>query len=54
MVTGALVSATVLLFFYGPYTRAILWAAHRASSSRASLAVFVGCFFAAPFLLLSL
>ena len=52
MITGALVSGLVLVFFYGPYTRAILWAAHRVASGRANLALFLGAFFAVPFLLL--
>ena len=52
MIAGALVSGLVLVFFYGPYTRAILWAAHRVASGRANLALFLGAFFAVPFLLL--
>jgi len=52
MVSGGLLSLLVLAMFYEPYTRAILWAAHHVSTSRRGMAVFLGCFFAAPALLL--
>ncbi len=52
MIAGACISLIVLVFLYEPYTRAILWAAHRASSSRRSLAVFLACLFAMPVALL--
>jgi hypothetical protein len=54
MVAGAAVSLTVLLLFYGPYTRFILGAAHAVSSSRRNLVLFLGCFFAMPAVLLVL
>ncbi|MCL6645733.1 MAG: hypothetical protein K6U88_12300, partial [Dehalococcoidia bacterium] len=41
MVTGAAVSLFVLLVAYGPYRRAVLWAAHQATSSRAGFAAFL-------------
>jgi sodium-dependent phosphate cotransporter len=54
MITGALVSLTVLVFFYGPYTRVILGGAHLISSSRRNLAGFIVVFFAMPVVLLVL
>lgn len=41
MATGAAVSLCMLLVAYGPYRRAVLWAAHRATSSRTGFAVFL-------------
>jgi hypothetical protein len=41
MVTGAAVSLFVLLVVYGPYRRAVLWAAHQATSSRTGFAAFL-------------
>lgn len=41
MATGAVVSLFVLLVLYDPYRRAVLWAAHRATSSRAGFAAFL-------------
>jgi len=54
MIVGAGVSLTVLIFFYKPYTTAILWVAHRASSSKRSLAITVGSFVLMPAVLLLL
>jgi hypothetical protein len=54
MLVGGGVSLFVLFFAYGPYTRAILWAAHTASSSRRHLAMLIGCLFLAPVILLAL
>jgi len=48
MLVGSAVSLTVLVFFYGPYTRLILGAAHKVSSSRRNLMVFLGCMVLAP------
>src|SRR3990170_1564877 len=52
MLVGGLVSLTVLLFLYEPYTRLILAAAHAASSSRRNLVLLVGGLFALPVLYL--
>ncbi len=52
MVCGAAISLTVLFLLYRPYTAAVLWAAHRASSSRRNLALLLAGCFAAPALLL--
>jgi Na+/phosphate symporter len=52
MICGAAVSLTVLFVLYKPYTALILGTAHRVSSSRRNLAIFLGCLFAAPLLLL--
>jgi solute carrier family 34 (sodium-dependent phosphate cotransporter) len=52
MLVGSLVSLTVLVFFYGPYTRLILGAAHKVSSSRRNLAIFLGCMLLAPLVFL--
>jgi Na+/phosphate symporter len=54
MIVGASVSLTVLFFFYTPYTTAILWAAHRASSSKRNLALLMGAFIGMPVILLLL
>jgi Na+/phosphate symporter len=54
MLAGGSVSLVVLVCFYGPYTRSILWAAHAASSSRRNLALLLGSLLAAPALLLLL
>lgn len=53
MIAGSLISLVVLVFLYRPYTYAILAVAHRVSSSRRSLIVFLACFFTAPVLLLA-
>jgi Na+/phosphate symporter len=53
MVAGGLLSLVVLGLLYEPYTRGILWAAHRVSTSRRGMAVFLGCFFVMPVLLLA-
>jgi hypothetical protein len=52
MLTGGAVSLVVLLLLYGPYTRMILAAAHKVSSSRRHLAAFAGALFVVPLLLL--
>ena len=54
MICGAIVSLTVLFVLYKPYTALILGTAHRVSSSRRNLAIFLGCLVAAPLLLLAL
>jgi hypothetical protein len=54
MVTGGTISLAVLFLFYKPYTTAILWAAHRISTSRRTMAAFLGCIFVAPVVLLLL
>lgn len=51
MVMGAAVSLTVLIFFYRPYSRGILWVAHRVSQDRRALAGFLGAIFIVPLVL---
>jgi Na+/phosphate symporter len=53
MLVGAAISLFVLIVAYEPYTRGILWAAHRASSSRRNLALLLAALFAMPVLLLA-
>jgi sodium-dependent phosphate cotransporter len=48
MLAGTVVSMVVLLFLYEPYTRLILGTAHRVSSSRRSLLVFLAGLILAP------
>lgn len=48
MVTGAAVSLFVLSVAYGPYRRAVLWAAHRATSSRTGFVAFLGALTVLP------
>lgn len=48
MVVGASISLFVLLVLYGPYSRAILAVAHRATSTRRSFALFLGVILIAP------
>jgi Na+/phosphate symporter len=48
MLAGSLVSLVVLLFFYQPYTRLILGSAHRVSSSRRNLVLFMAALVLAP------
>ena len=48
MLAGGVVSMIVLVFFYGPYTRLILGTAHRVSSSRRNLIVFLASLILAP------
>ncbi|HEU0074225.1 MAG TPA: hypothetical protein VFS30_09450, partial [Dehalococcoidia bacterium] len=48
MLAGSAVSLIVLVFLYGPYTRLILGIAHRISSSRRSLIVFLAALILAP------
>ena len=54
MLSVAVVSALVLLLAYGPYRRAILWAAHHATRSRGGFAIFLGVILLAPLILLFL
>jgi len=54
MVAGGALSLLVLAVFYQPYTRAILWGAHRVSTSRRAMILFLGAFFAMPALLLAI
>jgi hypothetical protein len=53
MLVGASISLCVLIVAYEPYTRVILWAAHRASSSRLNLALLLAVLFAMPVILLA-
>jgi hypothetical protein len=53
MVVGGIISMTVLLVLYGPYTRLILGIAHRVSSSRRNLMAFIGVLFVMPLILLA-
>jgi solute carrier family 34 (sodium-dependent phosphate cotransporter) len=48
MLAGALVSLTVLFLFFQPYSKLILGIAHKASSSRQNLALFIGGLFVIP------
>jgi len=48
MLAGGLVSLTVLFLFFQPYSKLILGIAHKASSSRQNLAVFIGGLFVIP------
>jgi solute carrier family 34 (sodium-dependent phosphate cotransporter) len=54
MVTGGAISLAVLFIFYKPYTAGILWVAHRVSTSRNTMAAFLGCIFLTPVVLLLL
>ena len=54
MVVGAGVSLLVLLFAYGPYSRAVLALAHRATSSRRSFAIFLATILVVPGVLLAI
>jgi solute carrier family 34 (sodium-dependent phosphate cotransporter) len=53
MLVGGAVSLVVLLFFYSPYTRIILAAAHQVSSSRQKLGLFMAALLVAPLALLA-
>jgi Na+/phosphate symporter len=53
MVVGGAISLTVLLFAYGPYSRAILSLAHRATASRRAFVVFLATIFVLPAVLLA-
>ena len=48
MVAVGLVSGAVLLLAYGPYSRAVLWAAGRATHSQRNLGVFLAVIVAVP------
>ena len=48
MLAGSAVSLLVLVFLYGPYTRLILGSAHRVSSSRRNLVLFMAALVLAP------
>jgi Na+/phosphate symporter len=52
MVTGATVSLIVLVLLYGPYQRAIHWAAHLATRDRRGFAIFLAALFCVPGVLL--
>jgi len=52
MALGALISLTVLLLFYRPYSRLILGLAHAATRSRRGFALFLGAIFVVPLALL--
>ncbi len=54
MISGGLVSLSVLIFFYGPYTRLILGTAHLVSSTRRNLIIFLACLLLAPVVFLSI
>jgi solute carrier family 34 (sodium-dependent phosphate cotransporter) len=54
MITGAMVSLSILFFFYGPYNRLILGAAHKVSSSRGHMIAFLACLLAAPLILIAI
>lgn len=54
MITGATVSLTALVLFYGPYQRAILRLAHLATRDRRGFAIFLGALFVVPAVLLAL
>ncbi len=51
MAIGAAVSLMVLLFFYRPYSRAILGLAHRITGSRRGFALFLGAILLVPLVL---
>lgn len=53
MVVGAVISLTVLLAFYGPYSRAILALAHRVTANRRGFVIFLAAIFAVPVVLLA-
>ncbi len=53
MVVGASVSLFVLIFAYGPYSRAILGLAHRITSSRRGFVIFLSVIFVVPIILLA-
>ncbi|MDP3767992.1 MAG: hypothetical protein Q8S13_08245, partial [Dehalococcoidia bacterium] len=53
MVVGAAISLFVLLFAYGPYARAILALAHRATANRRSFAAFLVAILVVPGVLLA-
>ena len=52
MVVGGAISLFALLVIYGPYSRAILALAHRATATRRSFAVFLGAILIVPGVLL--
>jgi solute carrier family 34 (sodium-dependent phosphate cotransporter) len=54
MLVGCSVSLFVLLFAYGPYTRMILGLAHRVSSTRRNLVIFLGCMVLTPLFFLAI
>jgi solute carrier family 34 (sodium-dependent phosphate cotransporter) len=54
MLAGGIVSLTVLFLFFQPYSRLILGIAHKASSSRQNLALFISGLFVIPVFLLLL
>jgi hypothetical protein len=54
MIVGGVMSLVVLVFLYGPYSRAILALAHRVTSNRRGFAAFLAAIFAVPIVLLAL
>lgn len=54
MVTGAAVSLTVLVLFYGPYQRIILRVAHLATRDRRGFAIFLGALLLMPVALMAI
>jgi solute carrier family 34 (sodium-dependent phosphate cotransporter) len=54
MLVGGSVSLFVLFFAYGPYTRFILAIAHRVSSTRRNLVIFLGCLILTPLFFLAI
>lgn len=52
MAVGAVVSIVVLVFLYRPYSRAVLWVAHRVTQRRWEFAAFLGAIFVVPLALL--
>jgi solute carrier family 34 (sodium-dependent phosphate cotransporter) len=54
MLVGGSVSLFVLIFAYGPYTKVILAVAHRVSSTRRNLVIFLGCLILMPLLFLAI
>ncbi|MEX1253207.1 MAG: hypothetical protein WEE64_02585 [Dehalococcoidia bacterium] len=53
MVVGAAISLFVLIFLYGPYSRAILTLAHKATANRRGFVVFLSAILLMPLLLLA-
>ena len=51
MVVGGAVSLIVLLFFYKPYSRAVLALARQITHSRRGFALFLGAIFLVPLVL---
>jgi solute carrier family 34 (sodium-dependent phosphate cotransporter) len=54
MLAGGSISLAILVFFFQPYSRAVIAAAHWASSGKLRFASFLSCLFAAPLVLILL